>query len=75
MIVCVNHRDWGGLYSDEEKAACDRTVARCLQPKAIQRMMSMLNAPNLDAYLADVRAAVGVGRQDGGGGSTIKAAY
>ena len=30
------------------------------QPKAIHRMMSMLHAPSLDAYLDDVRAAVGV---------------
>jgi glutamate/tyrosine decarboxylase-like PLP-dependent enzyme len=45
------------------------------QPKAIHRMMSMLHAPSLDAYLADVRAAVGVVRQEGGGGSSIKAAY
>jgi sphinganine-1-phosphate aldolase len=45
------------------------------QPKAIHRMMSMLHAPSLDAYLADVRAAVGVVRQEGAGPSSIKASY
>ncbi len=45
------------------------------QPKAIHRMMSMLHAPSLDDYLADVRAAVGVVRQDASGASSIKAAY
>jgi sphinganine-1-phosphate aldolase len=45
------------------------------QPKAIHRMMSMLHAPSLDAYLSDVRAAVGVVRQESGGASSIKASY
>lgn len=45
------------------------------KPKGIHRMMSMLHAPALDAYLADVRAAVGVVRQEGGGRSAIKATY
>jgi len=45
------------------------------QPKAIHRMMSMLHAPSLDAYLSDVRAAIGVVRQQSGGASSIKASY
>jgi sphinganine-1-phosphate aldolase len=45
------------------------------QPKAIHRMMSMLHAPSLDAYLADVRAAVGVVRQESGGAASIKVSY
>jgi len=45
------------------------------KPKGIHRMMSMLHAPALDAYLADVRAAVGVVRQEGNGRSAIKATY
>ena len=34
-------------------------------PKAIHRMMSMIHAPSLDEYLDDLRAAVGVVRQEG----------
>jgi sphinganine-1-phosphate aldolase len=45
------------------------------QPKAIHRMMSMLHAPSLDTYLADVRAAVGIVRQESGATSSIKATY
>jgi sphinganine-1-phosphate aldolase len=45
------------------------------KPKGIHRMMSMLHAPVLDAYLADVRAAVGVVRQQGDSESAIKATY
>ena len=45
------------------------------KPKAIHRMMSLLHAPALDEYLADVRAAVGVVRQEGAGQVSIKATY
>lgn len=45
------------------------------KPKAIHRMMSLIHAPALDEYLADVRAAVGVVRQEGTGTSSIKATY
>jgi glutamate/tyrosine decarboxylase-like PLP-dependent enzyme len=45
------------------------------KPKAIHRMMSMIHAPALDEYLADVRAAVGVVRQEGTGSASIKATY
>ncbi len=48
------------------------------QPRAIHRMMSMIHAPALDEYLADVRAAVGVVRQEGGqesAKSSITATY
>jgi len=45
------------------------------KPKGIHRMMSMIHAPSLDEYLAEVRAAVGVVRQAGSGGATIKATY
>ncbi len=45
------------------------------KPKAIHRMMSMIHAPSLQDYLADVRAAVGVVRQSGDGTSKIKATY
>ncbi len=44
------------------------------RPKAIHRMMSLLHAPSLDAYLSDVRAAVGVVRQ-AGGEAAIRATY
>lgn len=45
------------------------------QPKAIHRMMSMIHAPALEEYLTDVRAAVGVVRQESAGSSSIKATY
>ncbi len=45
------------------------------KPHGIHRMMSMLHAVSLDEYLADVRAAVGVVRQEGTGESVIKATY
>ena len=45
------------------------------KPKGIHRMMSMIHAPSLDEYLAEVRAAVGVARQTGTEQSTIKASY
>lgn len=45
------------------------------KPKGIHRMMSMIHAPSLDEYLAEVRAAVGVVRQSGAAEATIKATY
>lgn len=46
------------------------------RPRGIHRMMSLIHAPSLDEYLTDLRAAVGVVRQQGGGESaTIKATY
>jgi sphinganine-1-phosphate aldolase len=45
------------------------------KPKAIHRMMSMIHAVSLDEYLADVRAAVGVVRQQGPQQASIKATY
>ena len=45
------------------------------KPKAIHRMMSMVHAVSLDEYLADVRAAVGVVRQEGTQQAAIKATY
>jgi glutamate/tyrosine decarboxylase-like PLP-dependent enzyme len=45
------------------------------KPKAIHRMMSMIHAVSLDEYLADVRAAVGVVRQQGSEQASIKATY
>lgn len=45
------------------------------KPKAIHRMMSMIHAPSLDEYLADVKAAVGVVRQSAPKASEIKATY
>jgi glutamate/tyrosine decarboxylase-like PLP-dependent enzyme len=45
------------------------------RPRGIHRMMSMLHAPVLDAYLEDVRAAMGVVRQAGAGVASIEARY
>jgi glutamate/tyrosine decarboxylase-like PLP-dependent enzyme len=46
------------------------------KPRAIHRMMSLIHAPSLDEYLTDLRAAVGVVRQEAGRESaTIKATY
>ena len=45
------------------------------KPKAIHRMMSMLHAPSLDEYLADVRAAVDVVRQSAQKSAKISATY
>jgi hypothetical protein len=45
------------------------------KPKGIHRMMSMIHAPELDAYLSDARAAVGVVRQSGEKTSHLKATY
>jgi sphinganine-1-phosphate aldolase len=45
------------------------------KPKGIHRMMSMIHAPSLAEYLAEVRAAVGIVRQAGAAQSTIKATY
>ena len=46
------------------------------KPRAIHRMMSLIHAPSMDEYLSDLRAAVGVVRQEGAGAAaTIKATY
>ena len=47
------------------------------QPKAIHRMMSMLHVPVMEAYLADLTAAVEEVRAsgDGGGGARVAAEY
>ena len=45
------------------------------RPKAIHRMMSMIHAPALDDYLADLEAAVGVVRQSEPKAAAIKATY
>lgn len=45
------------------------------RPKAIHRMMSMIHAPALDDYLADLEAAVGVVRQSEPKKAEIKATY
>lgn len=45
------------------------------QPRAIHRMMSLIHADSLDEYLDDLRAAVGVVRQEEGRASTIQASY
>jgi glutamate/tyrosine decarboxylase-like PLP-dependent enzyme len=44
------------------------------RPRGIHRMMSMFHAPVLQPYLDDMRAAVGVVRQEGGE-SVLKAVY
>ena len=45
------------------------------RPKAIHRMMSMVHAPSLDEYLADLRAAIDVVRRAGTTASQIQATY
>lgn len=45
------------------------------EPRAIHRMMSLIHADSMDEYLDDLRAAVGVVRQEGGRSSTIQATY
>lgn len=45
------------------------------RPRAIHRMMSLIHADSMDEYLADLRAAVGVVRQEGDVKATIKATY
>ena len=45
------------------------------RPKGIHRMMSMFHAPVLDKYLDDMRAAIGVVRQEAPTEAKIKANY
>ena len=45
------------------------------RPKGIHRMMSMFHAPVLDQYLDDMRAAIGVVRQEAPTEAKIKANY
>lgn len=45
------------------------------RPKGIHRMMSMLHVPSLDQYLEDMRAAVGVVRQESPTAAGLKAIY
>jgi glutamate/tyrosine decarboxylase-like PLP-dependent enzyme len=45
------------------------------RPKAIHRMMSMVHAPSLPEYLADLRAAVGQVRAEAATRATIQATY
>ncbi|MCC6469391.1 MAG: aspartate aminotransferase family protein [Alphaproteobacteria bacterium] len=46
------------------------------KPRAIHRMMSLIHAPSMDEYLTDLRAAVGVVRQEGGAAAaSIRATY
>lgn len=45
------------------------------RPKGLHRMMSMLHAPSIDQYLADLAATVGEVRAAGTGEARIKATY
>ena len=45
------------------------------KPRAIHRMMSLIHAASMDEYLDDLRAAVGVVRQEGGTKAKIEATY
>ena len=45
------------------------------KPKAIHRMMSMIQAPSLDEYLADLKAALQVVRAEGAKTSRLAATY
>ena len=45
------------------------------RPKAIHRMMSMVHAPSLDDYLADLRSAIDVVRGSGTAPSQLRATY
>jgi glutamate/tyrosine decarboxylase-like PLP-dependent enzyme len=45
------------------------------KPKAIHRMMSMIQAPSLDEYLADLKSALQVVRAEGAKSSRLAATY
>jgi sphinganine-1-phosphate aldolase len=45
------------------------------KPRAIHRMMSLIHADSMDEYLDDLRAAVGVVRQEVGSTAKIQATY
>jgi hypothetical protein len=45
------------------------------KPKAIHRMMSMIQAPSLDEYLADLKSALQVVRAEGAKSSCLAATY
>ncbi len=45
------------------------------RPKGIHRMMSMVHAPSLDEYLADLRTAIGSVRAERPAQATLKATY
>ena len=45
------------------------------QPKGIHRMMSMIQAPSLHEYLADLKAALAAVRAEGAGGAKLQATY
>jgi len=45
------------------------------KPRGIHRMMSLIHAESMEEYLDDVRAAVGVARQETGTKATIQATY
>ncbi len=45
------------------------------KPKAIHRMLSMIQAPSLNEYLDDLKAALKVVRDEGTKASTLKATY
>lgn len=45
------------------------------KPRAIHRMLSMMQAPSLDEYLADLKSALQTVRDDGAKSATIKATY
>ena len=45
------------------------------KPKAIHRMMSMIQAPSLNEYLDDLKAALKVVRAEGAQAATVKATY
>jgi sphinganine-1-phosphate aldolase len=74
-LVAYGARDLDIFRVAEVMAAKGWVPGLVQRPKAIHRMMSMLHAPTLDDYLADLRAAVGVVRQDSGRAANIRATY
>jgi len=74
-IVAVGARDVDVFRVAEVLAAKGWVPGLVREPMAIHRMMSMLHAPSLDAYLADLAAAVAEVRGEADRPAGVQASY
>lgn len=74
-IVAVAARDVDIFRVAETMAERGWVPGLTQRPKGLHRMMSLLHAPSMEAYLADLGQAVAQVRAEGGRVAQIKAAY
>jgi glutamate/tyrosine decarboxylase-like PLP-dependent enzyme len=74
-IVAFGAQDFDIFAVAERLSAKGWLPGLVQRPKAIHRMMSLLHAPSLDEYLADLRECVAAVRAESSASSTLEATY